>query len=367
VIVGVDASRLVGPRTGIGRSYEQLLRGWAAAPDLPAERVDLFSPAAIDDVPDDPRLRLHVLPARAPGLWWQVSALRPRAAEIDVLMAPYALPLGYPGRAVVENHGILEGPDRAAWKELRAQARSRHFRYSARRADAVIAISTVVRDDLVRWYGVRPERIHVIPYGLGAPFGPGEHDPAAVRGVLGAEAPFMIFVGKLSPRRHLPELLRAFDGVAATHDDLRLLVVGPNAWNIPVESLLAETKAASRVVRVDHLDQPTLAALYRSAMALVLPTTKEGWSMPIREALACGCPVVTTDGPWLDEDGSGSAVIRVAAPEPELLAEGMRSVVEDEAVRADLRAGGLALAAGFPTWEDRALRVMDVLAEVAGR
>ena len=244
MIVGVDASRLVGPRTGIGRSYEQLLRGWAAAPELPAERVDLFSPAPIDDLPDDERLQLKVLPG-APGLWWQLSALRRQAAAVDVLMAPYALPLGYPGRAVVENHGILEGPDRAAWKEIRAQARSRHFRYSARRADAVIAISTVVRDDLVRWYGVAPERIHVIPYGLGPPFGPGEAGPAAVRSVLGADAPFLIFVGKLSPRRHLPELLRAFDEVAAAHPDLRLLVVGPNAWNIPVESLLAETKAGT--------------------------------------------------------------------------------------------------------------------------
>jgi glycosyltransferase involved in cell wall biosynthesis len=367
VIVGVDASRLVGPRTGIGRSYEQLLRGWAAAPELPAERIELFSPAAIDDVPDDPRLDLHVLPARAPGLWWQVSALRKRAASLDVLMAPYALPPGYPGRAVVENHGILEGPDRAAWTELRAQARSRHFRYSARRADAVIAISTVVRDDLVRWYGVRPERIHVIPYGMGAPFGPGEAEPAVVREVLGADAPFLVFVGKLSPRRHLPELLSAFDEVADDLRDLRLLVVGPNAWNIPVESLLADTRAAERVLHVDHLDQPTLAALYRSATALVLPTTKEGWSMPIREALACGCPVVTTDGPWLDEDGSSSAVIRVPRPEPALLAAAMRSAVEDDAVRSDLRARGLALAAGFPTWEDRALRVMDVLAGVAGR
>ena len=367
MIVGVDASRLVGPRTGIGRSYEKLLSGWAAAPALPADRIDLFSPAPIEDVPDDPRQRLRVLPAAAPGLWWQLSALRRQAASLDVLMAPYALPPGYRGKAVVENHGILEGPDRAAWRELRAQARSRHFRYSARRADAVIAISTVVRDDLVRWYGVPVERIHVIPYGLGAPFRPGDAEPNVVRGVLGTEAPFLIFVGKLSPRRHLRELLQAFDELAEGHGDLRLLVVGPNAWNIPVESLLASTRAADRVVRVDHLDQPTLAALYRSAVALVLPTTKEGWSMPIREALACGCPVVTTDGPWLDEDGSGSAVIRVPAPEPGLLAAGMRSVVDDESVRADLRGRGLILAAGFPTWEDRALRVMDVLAQVAGR
>ena len=366
MIVGVDVSRLVGPRTGIGRSYEQLLRGWAASPELAAERIDLFSPAPVDDIPDDPRIRLQVLPARHPGLMWQFVGLRPRSRRIDVLMAPYSLPLGYPGRAVVENHGILEGPDAASRREVRARARSRHFRYSARRADAVIAISTVVRDDLVRWYGVAEEKIHVIPYGMGAPFGPGAAEPEAVRRVLGVEAPLLIFVGKLSPRRHLPELIEAFDEVAADHPDLRLLVVGPNAWNLPLQSLVAGSKHAGRVVHVEHLDQPTLAGLYRSAVALVLPTTKEGWSMPIREALVSGCPVVTTDGPWLDEDGSGSAVVRVATPAPNLLSAAMRTVVEDARVREDLRERGLAVAAGFPTWEDRARLVMDVLAAVAG-
>jgi glycosyltransferase involved in cell wall biosynthesis len=366
MIVGVDISRMVGPRTGIGRAYEQLLRGWAATPELPAERIDLFSPAPVDDLPDDPRLRLQVLPAKQAGLLWQFVGLRPRSRNLDVLMAPYSLPLGYPGRSVVENHGILEGPDAAARREVRARARSRHFRYSARRADAVIAISTVVRDDLVRYYGAKEEKIHVIPYGLGAPFGTGPAEPDVVRSVLGAEAPFLIFVGKLSPRRHLPELLAAFDDVAAEHPELRLLVVGPNAWNLPVESVIAASAHGDRVVRVEYLDQTTLADLYRSAGALVLPTTKEGWSMPIREALACGCPVVTTDGPWLDEDGSGDVVIRVAAPAPSLLAAAMRSVVEDENIRADLRTRGLALAAGFPTWEDRSRRVMDVLRSVAG-
>jgi glycosyltransferase involved in cell wall biosynthesis len=367
VIVGVDASRLVGPRTGIGRSYEQLLGGWAAAPELAAERVDLFSPAVIEDVPDDPRLRLNVVPAKAPGIWWQTTALRRRASGLDVLMAPYALPLAYPGRAVVENHGVLEGPDRAGWRHVRAHARSRHFRYSARRADAVIAISTVVRDDLVRFYGVDPGKIHVIPYGMGAPFGPGERDAAVVQNVLGDDEPFLIFVGKLSPRRHLPELLAAFDLVAGGHPSLRLLLVGPNAWNIPLDAIVARSPNAARVTHVDHLDQPTLAALYRSAEALVLPTTKEGWSMPIREALASGCLVVTTDGPWLDEDGSGDVVVSVPTPDPGQLADGIRSVVDDEGVRSDLRRRGLELAAGFPTWDDRARRVMDVLADVAGR
>ncbi len=174
-------------------------------------------------------------------------------------------------------------------------------------------------------------------------------------------------MGKLSPRRHLPELLAAFDRVAADHPDLHLLVVGPNTWNIPVDEIAAGLASGPRVRRVDYLDHETLAALYRASIALAMPTTKEGWSIPIREALACGCPVVTVEGPWLDLDRAREAVISLPEPAVELLAEAMRRVVEDTGTRADLRERGLRVAAGFPSHERRARTVIDLLAEIAAR
>ena len=167
------------------------------------------------------------------------------------------------------------------------------------------------------------------------------------------------------PRRHLPELLEAFDIVARTHPDLRLLIVGPNTWSIPVVELAAGLPAGSRVHFVEHLEHAPLAALYRAAAGLVLPTTKEGWSLPIREALACGCPVVTIAGPWLDLDGARAAVLALPSPEPRGLAAAIERVVDDRELRDDLRARGLAVAAVFPSHEQRARQMMDVLHRVA--
>lgn len=369
MILGVDVNRLVGQRTGVGRAYEYLVRAWCGQ-ELPFERIELFSPAPIPDLPHDDRLRLHVMPSRGPGIWWQTVHVGRRAASLDVLLAPYSLPVGYRGRCVVEIHGLLDGEHRPPPWNLRRRGRRWHFSHSARHADRVIAVSEVVRDDVVRLYGVAEDKVTVVRPGISdhfRPDRPGDEvaTEAAVERVLGSRAPFLIFVGKLSARRHVPELLEAFSRLNREHREIHLVIVGPNLAHVPVAATAARLGCGDRVLHVEHLDHDALAALYRGAVALVLPTTKEGWSLPIREALACGCPVVTVDGPWLVEDGARDAVVAVPQPTPALLEEAMRRVVEDVAFRSALRSKGLVCAAAFPTQEQRAREVMELLAETA--
>lgn len=357
MIVGVDATRLLGPRTGVGRGLEYLLRSWAGS-ELPFDRVEIYSPAPIPDLPADERFRSVVLPSRGPGIWWETVRLGPRGAGLDVLFAPYTLPLRYRGRAVVENHGLLVGPNLAWPWQLRRRGRTWHAAWSARAASAVVAVSPVARNDLVRWCRVPEERITVCPLGMSEvfrPARPGDRDEvdAAVRAVIGATEPFLLFVGKLSPRRHVPELVEAFERVARRRADLHLVVVGPGE---PVQ-------AGSRVHHVAHLDHGALALLYRAARALVLPSTQEAWSVPIAEALASGCPVVAVEGPWLD--GIREAILTVPAPEVEPLAEALTRLLDDDGLAAALRAEGLRLASGFPTHAERGRRIADLLAATA--
>ncbi len=369
MILGVDVNRLVGQRTGVGRAYEYLLQAWCRQ-ELPFERIELFSPAPIPDLPHDDRLRLHVVPSRGPGIWWQTVHVGRRAASLDVLLAPYSLPVGYRGRCVVENWGILDGEHRPPAWNLRRRGRRWHFSHSARHADRVIAVSEVVRDDVVRWYGTPEEKVTIIPPGISDHFRPARpaddgDTVATVERLLGCRAPYFVFVGKLSARRHLPELLDAFSQLRPEHPDVRLLIVGPNPAHVPVGAIAARLGCDDRVVHVEHLDHDALAALYRGAIALVLPTTKEGWSLPVREALACGCAVVTVDGPWLVHDGARDAVLAVAQPTAVLLEQAMRRVAEDGELRSALRTKGLACAAAFPTQEQRAREVMKLLADTA--
>jgi glycosyltransferase involved in cell wall biosynthesis len=368
VVLGVDASRLVGVRTGVARYLEYMLRYWSTS-EIPFDRVELLSPAPLQDVPESDAFRQRVMPSRGPGSWWQLTRLAPKASELNVLFAPYAIPPGYRGRSVVSNMGILAGPN--AVPGFRARGRLWHFGHSARRADAVIANSAATKDDIVRYFGAAPEKVTVIWPGVDDAFRPpraGEHEriAQAAERVLGERAPYVLFVGKLSVRRNVPALLEAFALMRAELPDLRLLFVGPNTWNIPFEETAARLNLNGSVKHVKHLDQPTLAELYRGARAFALPTEKEGFSATILEAMASACPVVTLDHPALSEAGLDKAAMLVPDARPDTLAEALTRLVGDDALRDEVGERGRVRATDF-SWEQTARKTIELTAEVAGR
>lgn len=370
MILGVDAGRAVGERTGVGRYILHLLTAWATG-SLPFERVRVFSPAPLAGFPEDPRFRYEVLPGPRSELVWQPLRLRRAAADVDVLFGQYTLPLGYRGRGVINNLGIYEGP--FAIPGWHARLRSWHQRTSARRADAVIANSASTKADVVGFYGVDPERIEIVWPGSAAddyrPARPGdERETAAVRErILGsAEAPYFLFVGKLSARRNIPSLVEAFADVRRAHPEFRLLIAGPNTSGLGVEELFARFGVEAAAKYVPFLGSDTLAPLYRGAHAFVLPTEHEGFSGTIPEAIASACPVVTVDHAALADAGLREAVLTVSSPSPALLAEAMKRVVDEPELRARLAQAGLEVSQKL-TWEECARRTMDVLARVARR
>jgi glycosyltransferase involved in cell wall biosynthesis len=368
VVLGVDASRLAGPRTGVGRYLEYLLSSWSEQP-VPFQHVRLFSPAPVGYLPDDSRFSVQVEPSRARGVWWQVLRLRPKAAEVEVLYAPYALPPAYRGRAVVANLGVLEGPHRLPG--VRARVRSWHFAHSARQADAVIVNSEASKDDLVRYYGIDAEKVTVIWPGVDASFRPpgdGEEElvAAAVERALGERADYFLFVGKLSLRRNVPALLQAFAEVAGRHPGLRLLIAGPNTEDLPLDSMVGELGLGKSVRHVEHVEHDELALLYRGARAFVLPTFQESFPTTALEAMASGCPVITPAYAAVCEAGLADAIVALADAEPSTLADAMRRIVEDDRLYADLSERGPRRARNFG-WDVTARKTMEVLAEVAQR
>jgi glycosyltransferase involved in cell wall biosynthesis len=382
MVLGVDAIRLTGLRVGVGRYYEGLVRAWGRQ-ELAFERVTLFSPMPIDDLPcgDSPNgpIRVEVLPARGPGVWWQFSRLRRQASRIGVLLAPYALPPGYRGKAVVSNHGILEGPNRVPG--LRALTNSRYHRSSALRATAVIANTTATKADLVRFYGIPEQKITVIWPAIDEAFRPAKsgEDQLIVQTaqrVLGAVDPYFLFVGKLSLRRHIPELLEAFTRATATPSArrFRLLLAGPNTAGTPIGRIASDLGVADRVRHLDFVELDTLALLYRGARALLMPTSKEAFSRPIAEAMASGCPAmalrdVVVGVPEYVAQATGrsaeGAILRADDGSVASLQPAIERLAEDDQLCAQLRERGLECAASFASPDEQARRVMEVLAAVA--
>ena len=375
--LGVDVSRLQGPRTGVGRYVEYLVHAWARQP-VPFKRLRLFSRTPILDLPGGDRLSPEVLPSRFGGIWWQTLRLAPAAGRESVLLSFYTLPPRGRPPSVLVNQGVLVGPY-AETAGPRARARAKHIGWSARNAELVVTHSLTTRDDLTLHFGVDAGKVRIIKPGLAPLFrssGQDERVRAEVTRRLGEDAPYFLFVGKLSPRRHVPALVEAFAGVAEMHPEYRLLLVGPSALEEPVEKLAQRAGVAGNVVRLPYLDLEELALLYRGARALVWPSEREGFGHPILEAMGCGCPVAVLEHAslgvldWAPEPGDRSSVLGVPSPAPAALREALVELVEDDALHASLAQRGRAFAATFPTWEEHAAELMETLgafAEASGR
>jgi glycosyltransferase involved in cell wall biosynthesis len=231
----------------------------------------------------------------------------------------------------------------------------------ARRADRVMTWTEASRDELVRLLGVDSGRVRVIGGGVGAEFAPGEPDRQALRERHGIDRPFVLCVGTLEPRKNLVGALRAM-ALAETGEDVQLVVAGGRGWrNEAFEAELARTSVP--VVMTGRVEDAELAELYRAAELLVFPSLWEGYGLPVLEAMACGCPVIASNRSSIPEAAGGAGVL-VDPEDPAVIAAMIRALLDDDALRDDLRARGLERAAGH-SWADLAERTVGVYREVA--
>ena len=366
--LAVDALRLVGPRTAMGRYIEHLAYHWSRLRG-PFDRVVLMCPGDVRvDVPGhDTEVVLRPFAEGWPLLLWEQLAL-PRAARgASVLFCPsYVGPLAYGGPMVVANHGIYEAlPGEFSWSQrLRSTPL---FRRSARKASRVIANSKATKADLVTHFGVDEARIDVVYPAAHERFREPQ-DPAlverAVVAALGRRAPYVLFVGKLARRRNVPSLIEAF-GRARREGRLphHLLIVGPNVTGLRVDEIAARSGADGFVTHVPHLGQEELARLYAGADIFVLPTTYEGLSWTILEAMASGTAVLAVPHPTLAEVG-GEAAYTVPTPGAEDLARGLLVLLTEPDLRRRHAERGRAVAARH-SWRGSAEETLAILDRVA--
>jgi glycosyltransferase involved in cell wall biosynthesis len=185
---------------------------------------------------------------------------------------------------------------------------------SVARADLVIGVSETAAADVAASLGVHPDRIAVVPNYAAPRFRPeGPASEVAARYGLGR---FVLAVGDIGPRKNLGALAEAVSQVGAP--GLQLAIVGRGR-----DSARPGGNAAHLL---GHVPDEDLAALYRSAAVVCAPSLYEGFGLPLLEALACGAPVVASDGGAHPEVAGGAALL--VPPTPAGLAEGLRAALE---------------------------------------
>ena len=161
-------------------------------------------------------------------------------------------------------------------------------------------------------------------------------------------------------------LVEAFDRLRARgFDDLTLLIIGDEISKLPALRRAVHSHKLHKHVRfLGYLPDDTLAVLYRLADVFVFPSLYEGFGLPPLEAMACGAPVVTSSVSSLPEV-TGDAAVLVDPYNAASIADGVAKVLNDPALRDEMRVKGIARAREF-SWERSVSRTRDIYHEVAG-
>lgn len=221
-----------------------------------------------------------------------------------------------------------------------------------READLVHCPSQATADDCVA-NGFDPERIRVIPFGVES-MTPSAEEIDEVKEDWSIDEPYILWCGTKEPRKNLRGLLEAWR--IADRKDVRLLLVGPTGWG-EGEELEAAFRSAGRVASISFVDKRSLRALYAGAVAFCWPSFREGFGFPVLEAMAEGCPVITSRGTSTEEI-VGDAGLLVDPKNPEEIAAAVTEVLDDDTKRNRLGRWGRERASGF-TWE----RTADLLSD----
>jgi glycosyltransferase involved in cell wall biosynthesis len=323
----------------------------------------------------------HVIRAMAPNFTPVVDGSRPYSVaeqftiparlwqyHADIFHAPhYVLPPLVPCRSVVTIHDCIHLmfpqylPNRLAYGYAKFSLWA-----AAHRAERVLTVSETSKADIVRFCDVPADRVVVIYNSIDDRFrvAPADHEVQNTRERYQLDGPFILYVGNIKPHKNLERLIEAFhllrrDGF----ERLKLLVIGDQISRFPrLRHAVDHHKLHKHVRFLGFVPYDTLASLYRLATVFVFPSLYEGFGLPPLEAMASGTPVVASNTSSLPEV-LGDAAVLVDPYRPESIAEGLARVLNDPALRAQLRERGLIRSREF-SWEASVRRVREVYEEV---
>jgi glycosyltransferase involved in cell wall biosynthesis len=342
--------------------------------------------AAASDLPDTPRVEVPTLTAvvsaataggsRSIRDMWRMSRA---LTGFDAVIFPtnYSfVPVARGPFVVVVIHDAL--PEKMPQMVLGSR-RARLLwnlknRIACMRANQLATVSEASARELRAHLPVNGGRIAVLTEGVGRVFTatPSPDDEARVVGAVRQHNPFVLFVGGFSPHKRVPDLVRAFGAVASQpgHENLLLVLTGPTGTDrfesddaALREAIRGLGEAGRRVVFTGFVPDETLAALYRTAECVVLPSIAEGFGLPALESMACGAPLIVARNDALTElCGSAAEYFDDIAGLPSTLAR----VVNDGSRRDALSRAGLDRARLFG-WDEGARRLLSALEPAAKR
>lgn len=367
--VGIDARFITRrPRRGIGSYSLHLTRELVSMASDITFYLYIHDSDAEGELPGGSNVKVRRLSAPGFPAWEQVALpLAARADGVDVLhclgnTAPIWLSAHI--KLVVTLHDVMYlRPETARagganwYQRLGAIYRRMVVPLCLRKACATVTVSRYSRDDILEAYPFLPaDRVHFTPQSCDPAFGsmaPGAPNPFQGR-------PFMFALGAEDPRKNTTRLVRAYLSLLDTGIPVDLVIAGYKTWrNSEAFRLVREASAEDRVHFLPYVSLAELVSLYRGAHAFVYPSLYEGFGIPLLEAFSAGCPVIASSTSSIPEV-AGDAALYIDPQNEASLAEAIRRLVDDDALRAGLIEKGRRRFDEF-TWRSTAAKTLDIL------
>jgi glycosyltransferase involved in cell wall biosynthesis len=238
----------------------------------------------------------------------------------------------------------------------------------ARKADHIITISEFSKAQIVERLDVPPSKVTAIHCGVNGQFHSIDREEAlkAISDALGIQPPYILYLGNLKPHKNVSTLLQAYALLRKRHGIAHgLLIIGDDPrWKRSVLEECSRLGINDTTHFVPHVAKALLPQAYVAADLLVMPSTIEGFGLPVLEAMACGTPVACSRAASLPEVG-GDAVQYFDPYSAEDMAAAIEQILNSPSRQAELRAKGLERAKQF-TWEDSARKHVEVYRRMLG-
>ncbi|HNS32464.1 MAG TPA: glycosyltransferase family 1 protein [bacterium] len=281
--------------------------------------------------------------------------------QIDIFHGiGFFLPKLKKAKGIITVHGLDFKELEVKWYKDRWY---KHFPVYLKRADSIIAVSEYVKNKLVELYDIPREKISVIYHGIRSNFAYPGFDNIE-NGVN--EKSYIVCVATSVERKNLKRILKAFNTIKDRHKDVNLLMVGDERMLLSsLKKLIEELDLSGRIIFPGYLGEDSLPVVYNNAKCLVFPSLYEGLGLPIIEAMACGCPVITSNITAMPEIAGGAAILVNPYDEDEI-ADAVDRVLSDERLRQDMKKKGLERAKFF-SWEKAINNTLDLYNRLSER
>ena len=293
------------------------------------------------------------------GMLRQIKLLRPDLVHFTFAQQP----IRYRGATITTIHDLttlrFNNPDKTLLIfKFKQQVYKHVIKRAARKSSHIIVGSQFVKDDVIHFTGIKPEKI-TVTYEAADPI---TESPEAIAKL--ADKQFIMYIGRPTPHKNLERLIEAFTLIQAQHQELLLVLAGKKDANYRRIEKQVLKKSIKNVVFTDFVSEGQLRWMYENCAAYVFPSLSEGFGLPGLEAMLHGAPVLSSNATCLPEIYGDAA--RYFDPYDTLaIADSINAVLINPNLRTELIAKGKEQAAKY-SWQRMAEQTLQIYTKVLG-